>query len=127
MNKKIKIAYWVIGALNAIVCIVDIATANYWGAALSGITLIWLGSNYMLAKIIGEQDAHIKEWANEYYSMKDSLEKELSESLTREKLHHKEFAKMRERAQNAEIKLQQMIDDTPARGKDGRYVKRKVE
>jgi hypothetical protein len=31
---------------------------------------------------------------------------------------------MRVRAQEAEIKLQQMIDDTPARGKDGRYIKR---
>lgn len=31
---------------------------------------------------------------------------------------------MRERAQNAEKQLQQMIDDTPARGEDGRFVKR---
>lgn len=63
----------------------------------------------------------------EYYSMKDSLEIELSEALAREKLHQQEFNKMRERAQNAEKQLQQMIDDTPARGEDGRFVKRKIE
>ena len=82
---------------------------------------------YVLAKTICEQEAHIKDWMNEYYSMKDSLEKELSEALAREKLHHQTLAEMRERAQNAEIKLQQMIDDTPARGEDGRYVKREIE
>lgn len=127
MNKKLKIAYWVVGALTAIVCIVDIATAKYLGAAISGVSVAWLAVCYVLAKTICEQEAYIKDWMNEYYSMKDSLEKELSEALARENLHHQEFAKMRERAQNAEIKLQQMIDDTPARGEDGRFVKRKIE
>ena len=127
MDKKLKIAYWIVGVLTAIVCIVDIATAKYLGAAISGISTVWLVVCYVLAKTICEQEAHIKDWMNEYYSMKDSLEKELSEALAREKLHHQEFAKMRERAQNAEIKLQQMIDDTPARGADGRYVKREIE
>lgn len=124
MNKKLKIAYWVVGALTAIVCIVDIATAKYLGAAISGISVVWLAVCYVLAKTICEREAEIKDWMKEYYSMKDSLENELSEALAREKLHQQEFNKMRERAQNAEKQLQQMIDDTPARGKDGRYVKR---
>lgn len=127
MNKKLKIAYWVVGALAAIVCIVDIALANYLGAAISGISVAWLAVSYVLAKTICEQKAEIKDWMKEYYSMKDSLDKELCEALAREKLHHQELAKMRERAQNAEKQLQQMIDDTPARGEDGRFVKRKIE
>lgn len=126
MNKKIKIAYWVVMALLAVVCIVDIATARYFSATISGVSLVWLVVCYVLVKTICEQEAEIKDWMNEYYSMKDSLDNELSEALAREKLHHQEFAKMRERAQNAEIKLQQMIDDTPARGKDGRFVKREL-
>lgn len=124
MNKKLKIAYWVVGAFAAIVCIVDIALAKYLGAAISGISVVWLAVCYVLAKTICEREAEIKDWMKEYYSMKDSLEKELSEALAREKVHQQEFNKMRERAQNAEKQLQQMIDDTPARGKDGRYVKR---
>lgn len=127
MNKKLKIAYWVVMALLAVVCIVDIATARYFSATISGVSLVWLVVCYVLAKTICEQAIHIKEWINEYYSMKDSLEKELSEALKREKIHHQELAKMRERAQNAEKQLQQMIDDTPARGEDGRFVKRKME
>lgn len=55
------------------------------------------------------------------------LSKELYESAKRESIRQQEFNKMRERAQNAEKQLQQMIDDTPARGKDGRYIKREVE
>lgn len=124
MNKKIKIAYLVVWVLTTIVCIVDIATAKFISAAISGVSLVWLFVCYVLAKTICEQVAEIKDWMNEYYSMKDSLEKELSEALSRENIHHKELAKMRERAQNAEKQLQQMIDDTPARGEDGRYVKR---
>lgn len=127
MNKKLKIAYWGVMALLAVVCIVDIAMARYFGATISGISLVWLIICYVLAKTICEQAIHIEEWINEYYSMKDSLEIELSEALAREKIHQHELAKMRESAQNAEKQLQQMIDDTPARGKDGRYVKREVE
>lgn len=127
MNKKIKIAYLVVGALTAIVCIVDIATAKYLGTAISGVSLVWLFVCYVLAKTICEQVAEIKDWMNEYYSMKDSLEKELSEALSRENIHHKELAKMRERAQDAERKLKELEDDTPARGEDGRYIKREIE
>lgn len=127
MNKKLKIAYWVMMALLAVVCIVDIATAKYLGAAISGVSHVWLVVCYVLAKTICEQKAEIKDWMKEYYRMKDSLDKELCEALAREKLHQQEFNKMRERAQNAEKQLQQMIDDTPARGEDGRFVKRKIE
>lgn len=127
MNKKIKIAYWVMMALLAVVCIVDIAMACYFGATISGISLVWLIICYVLAKAICEQEAEIKDWMNEYYSMKDSLDNELSEALAREKIHQQELAKMRERAQNAEKLLQQMIENTPARDKNGRYVKRVQE
>ena len=48
------------------------------------------------------------------------------EAERRESIRQQEFNKMRERAQNAEKKLQQMIDNTPARGKDGRFVKREL-
>lgn len=37
-----------------------------------------------------------------------------------ESMSQQEFNKMRERAQNAEKQLLQMIDDTPARGENGR-------
>lgn len=47
--------------------------------------------------------------------------------LTARSILQKEFNEMRKRAESAEKKLQQMIDDTPARGKDGRYVKRDNE
>lgn len=127
MNKKLKFCYFAVMALLAVVCIVDIATARNLCAAISGVSVFWVGVCYVLAKAICEQEAEIKDWMNEYYTMKDSLEIELSEALAREERHQQELAKMRERAQNAEKQLQQMIDDTPARGADGRYVKREVE
>lgn len=126
MNKKLKITYWVVMALNAVVCIVDIATACYFGAVITGVSLVWLAVSYVLVKTICELTTHNNEWMNEYYSMKDSLEKELSEALSRENIHHLALAKMRERAQDAERKLKQLEDDTPARGKNGRYVKREL-
>lgn len=61
MNKKLKIAYWVMMALLAAVCIVDIALANYLGAAISGISVAWLAVSYVLAKTICEQEAEIKD------------------------------------------------------------------
>lgn len=124
MSNKLKFAYFAMMAINGIICIVDIATAKYLGAAISGVSVAWLAVCYVLAKTICEQTAEIEDWMKEYYSMKDSLEIELCEALAREKIHQQEFNKMRERAQNAEKQLQQMIDDTPARGEDGRFVKR---
>ena len=41
MNKKFKIAYWAMMAINAVICIVDIITARYFGAAMAGITVLW--------------------------------------------------------------------------------------
>lgn len=124
MNKKLKITYWVVMALNAVVCIVDIAMAYYFGAVITGVSLAWLAVSYVLVKKICELTTHINEWMNVYYSMKDSLEKELSEALSREKIHHQTLAEMRDRAQDAERKLKELEDDTPARGKNGRYIKR---
>ena len=124
MDKKTKIAYWVVMTLNAVVFIVDIATAYYFGAVITGVSLAWLAVSYVLVKKICVLATHIEEWMNEYYSMKDSLEKELSEALSREQIHHLALAEMRERAQDAERKLKKLEDDTPARGKNGRYVKR---
>ena len=46
MSKKMKIAFFVAMALNAILCIVDVATANYTGAILTGVTVAWLGISY---------------------------------------------------------------------------------
>lgn len=113
MDKKLKFAYFALMAINGIMCVVDIIMSNYTGATVCGITLAWLINTYFLADNLHLALADI-----------ERLYKKLQESDKREKLHHQEFAKMRERAQNAEKQLQQMIDDTPARGEDGRYVKR---
>lgn len=109
MNKKLKIAYWVTMALLAAVCIVNIIKDCHLCVAISGISLVWLALCYMLARVICTQGKTIKE------------------SAKRESIRQQEFNKMRERAQNAEKQLQQMIDDTPARGENGRFVKRNVE
>lgn len=110
MGKKMKIAYFVVMALNAVLCIVDVATTNYTGAILTGVTVAWLFISYKLTRLI---EMEVEKLANK-----------LKESSTREAIATQELAKMRKRAESAEKKLQQMIDDTPARGKDGRYVKR---
>ena len=120
MNKKFKIAYWAMITINAVICIVDIITARYFGAAMAGITVLWLLVSYMQSNTICQQEILINDLL--YQLKRDATL--LYESDAREKIHHQEFAKMRERAHNAEIKLQQMIDDTPARGKDGRFKKR---
>lgn len=123
MNRKLKIAYWVVMALNAIVLVVDIITANYFGAAMAGFTIIWLVVCYCLVSLICQQDAMI----DELHRKVDDYYDKLTESAKREGVRQMEFNKMRERAESAEKQLQQMIDDTPARGKDGRYVKRDSE
>ena len=123
MNKKFKIAHWVAMSLNAVVCVVDIITARYFYAALAGVTVIWLFVCYLLANTVYQIDDLLKQ-LKDNATLLDKYRTDIEELAKREKIHHQEFAKMRERAQNAEIKLQQMIDDTPARGKDGRYIKR---
>jgi hypothetical protein len=127
MNKKFKIAYWVAMALNAVVCIVDIATARYFGAAFAGVTVIWLFACYLLADTVCQQETLIDDLLKQLKdnaTLLDKYKTDIEELAKREKIHHQEFAQMRVRAQKAEIQLQQMIDDTPARGKDGRYIKR---
>lgn len=120
MGKKTKIAFFVVMALNAIFCIVDVATTNYTGAILTGVTVAWLGISYKLTRLIEDAQALI----DDYWMEIEKLTNKLKESSTREAIATQELTKMRKRAESAEKKLQQMIDDTPARGKDGRYVKR---
>lgn len=120
MGKKMKIAFFVVMALNAILCIVDVATTNYTGAILTGVTVAWLFISYKLTRLIEDAQALI----DDYWMEIEKLVNKLKESSTRENIATQELAKMRKRAESAEKKLQQMIDDTPARGKDGRYVKR---
>lgn len=56
MNKKLKIAYWVVMTLNAVVCVVDIITARYFGAAFAGVTVIWLFACYLLGNTVYQQE-----------------------------------------------------------------------
>ena len=123
MGKKMKIAYFVVMVLNAVLCIVDVAITDYTGAILTGVTVVWLVISYKLTRLI--EDAQVL--IDDYWVEIEKLANKLKESSTREAIATQELAKMRQRAESAEKKLQQMIDDTPARGKDGRYVKRDNE
>lgn len=116
MNKKLKIAYFAMMAITGMLCIGCVIVKKTTGAVINGITLMWLINTYLLVRNLFQADAHI-----------ELLSKELRESAKRESIRQQEFNKMRERAQNAEKQLQQMIDDTPARGEGGRFVKRKLE
>lgn len=121
MNKKIKIAYLVLIAINAVICIVDIIIARYGGAILSGISVLYLIIGcYLLINIIAEQDKLIETCLSK---INDDL-RLLKESAQREALATRELNVMRKRAEAAERKLKELQDNTPARGKDGRYIKR---
>ena len=125
MNKKLKIAYWVVMTLNAVVFIVDIATARYFAAAIVGVSSLFLC--YLLVNTVYQQETLIDDFLEQLKEdarLLDKCRTHIEELATREQIHHKEFAKMRERAQDAERKLKELEDDTPARGKNGRYVKR---
>ena len=111
-----KCLYFVLMAITGLIAIVDIVLADWWNALFAGVTALWLFNTYRLVGINYDLVADL-----------DTVMEALSESLTREKIATQELSKMRERAQNAEKQLQQMIDDTPARGEDGRFVKRKIE
>lgn len=113
MSKKLKYSYFVMMAITSLLFIIDIIVADWWGAVLMGTTVAWLFVTYRLSNINYACIAEL-----------EILAKALDESLTREKIATQELSKMRERAQNAEKQLQQIIDDTPARGEDGRFVKR---
>lgn len=120
MNKKIKIAYLVLSAINAVICIVDIIIARYAGAILSGISVLYLIGCYLLINLVAEQDKLIETCLSE---INDDL-RLLKESAQREALATRELNVMRKRAEAAERKLKELQDNTPARGKDGRYIKR---
>lgn len=120
MNKKIKIAYLVLIAINAVICIVDIIIARYAGAILSGISVLYLIGCYLLINLVAEQDKLIGTCLSEIND--DS--RLLKESAQREALATRELNVMRKRAEAAERKLTELQDTTPARGKDGRYIKR---
>ena len=60
MNKKNKIAYLVLIAINAVICIVDIIIARYAGAIVSGISVLYLIGCYLLINIVAEQDKLIE-------------------------------------------------------------------
>lgn len=106
MGKKMKIAYFAVIALNLIACVVNVIRGDYSSVILSGISVLWLCVCYGLSAQIDKAHAL------------------LAESLTREKIAIQELQKMRERAQEAEKKYKQLIDDTPTRDKRGRYAKR---
>lgn len=120
MKKKINIAYYIVIALNVVVCIVDIATARYFGAAILAFTIIWLFVCFSLTKFIWKKDALINELMRHIAAVEDKLR----ESTTREKIATQELAKMRKQKDEAERKYQELMDDTPARGARGRFVKR---
>lgn len=109
MNKKVKIVYLTLFVITLLLGVINLAVGLWRDSVFMFLMAGWIVICYFQAR--------------SYIYYKDKFR----EAERREKLHHQEFAKMRERAQNAEIKLQQMIDDTPARGKDGRFVKRVVE
>lgn len=127
MKKKINIAYYIVIALNAVVCIVDIATARYFGAAILSLTTIWLFLCFSLTKLIWKKDALINELMLQIAKADEKLkdgETKLKESTSREKIAVMELAKMRQRKDEAERKYRELLDDTPARGEKGRFVKR---
>lgn len=116
MNKKLKFCYFAVMAITGTLCIGCAINGKYVGAIINGLTLVWLINTYFLTRDLFQAYTHI-----EY------LCKELHESDERELILAQKLNETLDRAQNAETKLQQMIDDTPARGADGRYVKREVE
>ena len=113
MSKKMKIAYFVVMAITGTLCVVDIVAGKYVWAIFNGINLAWLINAYFMARNLLEAYADIQ-----------LLSKELYESANRESIRQQEFNKMRERAQEAEKKYLALVNDTPARGKDGKFVKR---
>jgi hypothetical protein len=113
MRKKSKIVYFAVMAINSIVCVVDIVIGDYDGAILCGITLAWLISTYFLVQKLYYAHAELERLYNEFY-----------ESAKRESIRQQEFDKMRDRAQDAEKRVKELENVTPARGKDGRFTKR---
>lgn len=120
MDKKMKIAFYGVIALNAVLCIVDMATANFTGAILTGATVAWLIISYKLVRLV--EDAQVL--IDDAWVEIEALTKKLKESASREAIAKQNLNEMRQRAETAEKQLKELMEDTPARGKDGRYVKR---
>lgn len=113
MSKKLKFAYFALMIISGIICVVDIVIADWWNVFFTGTTILWLFNTYRLASINYDCIAEL-----------NKLLVQLSESHTRENIAKQELNKMRERAQEAEKKYLALVNDTPARGKDGKFVKR---
>ena len=113
MSKKLKFAYFALMIISGIICVVDIVIADWWNVFFTGTTIFWLFNTYRLASINYDCIAEL-----------NKLLVQLSESHTRESIAKQELNKMRERAQEAEKKYLALVNDTPARGKDGKFVKR---
>ena len=103
MNKKLKFALIALIALNAIACGWFIYTADIAEAIASGLTALYMSIFFILAKL--------------YFA-------QLKESSTRERIAKQEFNKMHQRAEDAEKKYKELLDDTPTRDKKGRFAKR---
>lgn len=116
MRKKSKIVYFALMAINSIVCVVDIVIGNYAGAILCGITLAWLINTYFLVQNLRQAHAELERLYNVIYELGK-----------RESIRQQEFNKMRDRAQDAEKRVKELENVTPARGKDGRFAKRNLQ
>lgn len=113
MRKELKIVYFALMTINSIVCVVDIVIGDYTGAMVCGISLAWLISTYFLAQYLSQANAELERLYNVIYE----LDK-------RESIRQEEFNKMRDRAQDAEKRVKELENVTPARVKDGRFAKR---
>lgn len=113
MNKKLKFAYFVMMAICGIICIADIVFAKWMAAVFMGTTVLWLFNTYRLVSTNCDCIAEL-----------NRLSKELSESHKSENIAKQEFEKMRQRAEDAEKKYKELLDDTPTRDKKGRFAKR---
>ena len=120
MSKKIKMAYFAVIALSIILFVVDLAIGRYNGAIIIGFSVVWLFLYYRLFKLVEEYDALCKSITE----ASKQVQQEYNDAMAREKIHKQEFNKIRERAQNAEKKYQELVDDTPTRDKKGRYTPR---
>lgn len=110
MNKKLKIELIAVAALNAIACVWDICTTHYFGATLTGVAAVFVLLHFLSAKC--------------YCAQLDYMKAQLDEYASRERIFKQEFNKMRQRAESAEKKYKELLDDTPTRDKKGRFAKR---
>lgn len=116
MRKKLKIGYFALMAINNIVCVIDIVIGNYTGVMVCGITLAWLIITYFLVQNLYQAHAELERLYNVIYELGK-----------RESIRQQEFNKMRDRAADAENRVKELENVTPARGKDGRFAKRNVQ